>query len=64
MTAGDTRRSITSIVVGHPHAVGAIDRNVLVVCTDSVAMGVGVVNEPPLKHLVIAGFNAGHQVRG
>lgn len=60
MTPGDTHGSITSVVVSHARAVGAVDRNVFVVCTNSVTMGVGVVDEPPLKHLVIAGFNAGH----
>jgi len=56
--------TIPSVVVAHGGAVGTVDRNLFVILSESVAVCVWVVQESALKHLIIAGFNAGNQVRG
>lgn len=54
-------RPIT-LVVGNL-SEGAVDRNLEVVTTEAVTMGVWVREQPPLQHLVRASLNAWYQVR-
>jgi hypothetical protein len=56
--------AITEIVIAHSSSVGAVDWDLLVVFAESVAVGVRVVQESSLKHLVHRGFDTGHQVGG
>ena len=51
--AFDSHGAITDVVVAHGSLVGAVDRNLVVVGADSVAMGIGIVQESTLKHLVV-----------
>jgi hypothetical protein len=50
--------------VSSTSAVGAVDRDLLVVGTKSVSVGVGVGEKTSLKHLVKRSLNSGNQVRG
>jgi hypothetical protein len=56
--------AITDVVVSHLSSVGAVNRNLLVVGAKSVTVGIGVVQETSLQHLVHAGFNTRDQVGG
>jgi len=63
-TAVNDHGSITKVVVAHLSAVGAVDRNLLVVLTESMTVGVRVVKETALQHLVHGGFDTRNQVGG
>lgn len=45
-------------------AVGAVDRDLLVVGTESVSVSVGIREETSLQHLIERSFDSGNQVRG
>ena len=55
--------SITSVVVTHRSTVRAVNWNLLVILSESVAMSVRIVQKSSLKHFVIARFDTWHQVR-
>ena len=61
-TAVDGHGAIAGVVVAHASAVGAVDRDLVVVGTKTMAVGVGVVEEAALEHAIVAGFNSGNQV--
>jgi len=56
--------AVTEVVCTHAGAVGAVDGDLLVVGSKSVALSVGVVQHTALKHLVHGRFDTGNQVRG
>ena len=61
----DGHETITSVVVAHASLVGAVDGDLVVVGSESVSVGVGVVHETALEHLVVGGFDAwDHVSRG
>jgi len=45
--------AITVVVVAHGGSVRAVDRNLVIVGANSVAMGVRVVQKSTLEHLVV-----------
>jgi len=61
-TTVNDHSSVTLVVVTHGCTVGAVDGDLLVVLAESMTVGVGVVKETALQHLVHGGFNTGHQV--
>lgn len=68
------RLNITSILVDSHGAVtlsidyissvGAVDRNLVIISTESVPVGVGIGEESALKHLIDGGLHAGNEVAG
>lgn len=56
--------TVTDVVSAHLSSVGTVDGDLLVVLAESVAVGVRVVQESSLEHLVHGGFDTGHQVGG
>jgi hypothetical protein len=60
----DNHGAIAGVIVAHASAVGAVDGDLVVVRSDTVAVGVGVVEEATLEHAIVGGFNTGHQVGG
>jgi hypothetical protein len=56
-------RGTISEVVGNASAVRAVNRDLLVVLTESVAVSVGVGEQTALEHLVVGRLNAGNEMR-
>mmetsp|Transcript_34855 Transcript_34855/g.86495 ORF Transcript_34855/g.86495 Transcript_34855/m.86495 type:complete len:549 (+) Transcript_34855:1360-3006(+) len=64
LVAIDTHRAVTGVVVVPRAVPRTVDRDLVVVGTESVSVSVRVGEEPPLQHLVFAGLDARHQVGG
>jgi len=60
----DGHGAITNVVTTHACSVGAVNGDLLVVRAKSVTVGVGVVQQATLQHLVVRGFNTVDQVGG
>ena len=60
----DGHEAVTGVVVTHAGAVGAVDRDLVVVGSQSVPVRVGVVHETTLQHLVVGGLDAWHHMGG
>ena len=56
MVSIDSARAI-SLVGGNSSSVGAVDRDLVVVGTESVSVSVGVREDSPLEHLVVGELN-------
>jgi len=54
--------TVTNVVGSHAGTVRAVNRDLLVVGSKSVTVGIGIVQETALQHLVHGWFNAWHQV--
>jgi len=59
----DSHGSITLVVV-NASAVRAVDGDLVVVGAEAVSLGIGVVQESALEHLVEGGLNSGNHVGG
>ena len=64
ITAIYGHETITGVVVAHASAVGAVDGDLVVVGAKSVPVGVRVVDEASLEHLVVGGLNTWDHVGG
>lgn len=60
----DGHGSVAGVVVAHTSAVGAVDGDLVVVGTETMTMGVGVVDQTALKHLVVRWFDTWDHVGG
>lgn len=58
----DCHSSIAGVVVAQSSTVRAVDWNLFVILSESVAVGVRVIEKSSLEHLIVAGFNARNQV--
>lgn len=58
----DCHSSIAGVVVAQRSTVRAVDWNLFVILSESVAVGVRVIEKPSLEHLIVAGFDARNQV--
>lgn len=56
--------TVTDVVGAHASAVGAVNGDLVVVGAQTVTMGVRVVQQTALEHLVVGGLDTGHKVRG
>lgn len=53
-----------TLVVGHTSAVGAVDRDLVVVGSKSVSVSIRVREKSSLEHLVVGGLDSRNEVRG
>jgi len=64
VAAIDGHEAVAGVVVTHASAVGAVDRDLVVVRSKSVSVGVRVIDETALEHLVVGWFNTWDHVGG
>lgn len=64
VTSVDGHEAITDVVVLHGCAVWAVDGDLIVVGSESVSMGIGVVDEATLEHLAVGRLNTWDHMGG
>lgn len=62
LVVGAVHRTVTLVVLDR-HAIRAVDRQLLVVGSEAVTMGIGVREQTTLEHLVRGWFDTGDKVR-
>lgn len=58
----DSHGAIAEIIVAHARTIGAVDGDLVVVCSNAVTMSIHIVDEAALQHLVVARLNSRHKV--
>ena len=64
VAAIDGHEAVAGVVVAHASAVGTVDRDLVVVRSESMSVGVRVVDETALEHLVVGWFDTWDHVGG